>query len=1146
MEVGGNFAEELQKSQPLSDAGDSRLLKVGDAVMVGATQLRGTLQFYGSTEFSTGDWMGVALNEPAGKNDGSVKGVRYFTCEQGYGLFIRPNTCVIDMDATSVAVEAAKPEEGTGSKGKAKESTATEQPRPKSEPKPTSPKASKGSASTTAAAPQIQAPQKVSEAALREAQHMLAEAMEDHDVDRLRRALPVAASLGVSRTELDGALRVLNFEVQQALFREVEDVRSVVAQLAESVALAEARALESEDSARRVVTGGSISSRSIPAPPEFGAQPSEAWIEQVGARLEERLWSGLQRRVEATVAGAVGQATQALIAAVNEMREVGARGDSSPKKKAKARFQMSEEEAATRIQAISRGNLVRKRRTAQETSEAKFVVKWWLQSAASFMNNRLDIVESRRQMVEAAKRELGVGSGAVASISREDAAALKIQALNRGRLGRQKVAAVKAKAQPKAARKAMSQDQAASVIQRCARRYIRRKQGRDEGVVNCMGAVASNMMQRNVEWEKVFKENVSDNSEELACDQFSCALRAVHPRLSNGQVLVLWKGFCSGTGTQGVDWQAFYAIAEAVAIDDHCAAEFADVSVEVFRQLGVQGADDAATRLQAAARGRATRQQRANQRQLVNRGATKKNGAASNKQFSLHQERAASRLQALERGRASRAAAAKQQQDLIDKGVLEKEELSNATVNLQRAFRGIMARRKATGNKMTFGYIVSVVRTRYVAWSKIFDSVCEVGKATLQQSAFVTGFRQVHPYYSSSQARALWDGFVAAIPDCDGVDMLGFCSIVEAGHIGDEPLAEYADTPVEDWRALGDAGAAEDAQMEEDNWRKLRPDFAGFFDEARGSGKTLDEANFHHAITRAHPRLTKGQVHAMWAGYCKGTGREAWTLEDFGAAAEAVEIGDHAAAEFADIASEHFATLGAAGGEQAATKLQARIRGKKSRQSMIPAAKYTPEQMSAADRIQALERGRALRLGKQAAADAKTKAADRIQAMERARAVRSESQASKKQLEEDTAKQVEAATKMQCMFRIFSARRKIGKLGSGADAFFKAATVVKAKHAAWVEIFDEAVGFQLGAMEGTNRNLLQAGFVGSLRKVHPDLSEAQVDALWSGTIDGMGAEDVDVRTFCTLCQAVAAGHDRAAEFADMAVQDFAALGSKNT
>lgn len=63
----------------------------------------GTVRFIGTTQFSSGIWVGIELDQPTGKNDGSVQGVRYFNCLANavsgqaagaggaYGLFVRPN-----------------------------------------------------------------------------------------------------------------------------------------------------------------------------------------------------------------------------------------------------------------------------------------------------------------------------------------------------------------------------------------------------------------------------------------------------------------------------------------------------------------------------------------------------------------------------------------------------------------------------------------------------------------------------------------------------------------------------------------------------------------------------------------------------------------------------------------------------------------------------------------------------------------------------------------------------------------------------------------------------------------------------------------------------------------------------------------------
>lgn len=54
-----------------------------------------TVHFVGSTQFAAGDWIGVELEDASGKNDGSVQGQRYFECEPGHGMFLKPTAAKV-------------------------------------------------------------------------------------------------------------------------------------------------------------------------------------------------------------------------------------------------------------------------------------------------------------------------------------------------------------------------------------------------------------------------------------------------------------------------------------------------------------------------------------------------------------------------------------------------------------------------------------------------------------------------------------------------------------------------------------------------------------------------------------------------------------------------------------------------------------------------------------------------------------------------------------------------------------------------------------------------------------------------------------------------------------------------------------------
>ncbi|XP_057184057.1 CAP-Gly domain-containing linker protein 4-like isoform X4 [Triplophysa rosa] len=63
---------------------------LGERVLV-VGQRTGNIRFYGKTSFAPGFWLGIELDKPSGKNDGSVGGVRYFSCPPKHGVFAPPS-----------------------------------------------------------------------------------------------------------------------------------------------------------------------------------------------------------------------------------------------------------------------------------------------------------------------------------------------------------------------------------------------------------------------------------------------------------------------------------------------------------------------------------------------------------------------------------------------------------------------------------------------------------------------------------------------------------------------------------------------------------------------------------------------------------------------------------------------------------------------------------------------------------------------------------------------------------------------------------------------------------------------------------------------------------------------------------------------
>ena len=80
-------------------------IEVGSRVVTG-TDKKGVVLFVGEAKFASGIWVGIRLNSPDGKNDGSVGGERYFDCEPQHGLFVKLAQVRLDQDKDGALLDS--------------------------------------------------------------------------------------------------------------------------------------------------------------------------------------------------------------------------------------------------------------------------------------------------------------------------------------------------------------------------------------------------------------------------------------------------------------------------------------------------------------------------------------------------------------------------------------------------------------------------------------------------------------------------------------------------------------------------------------------------------------------------------------------------------------------------------------------------------------------------------------------------------------------------------------------------------------------------------------------------------------------------------------------------------------------------------
>ncbi|XP_072858317.2 dynactin subunit 1 isoform X8 [Pogona vitticeps] len=115
----------LSSSARMSVEVSGKPLKVGSRVEVIGKGHRGTVAYVGTTLFATGKWVGVILDEAKGKNDGTVQGRRYFTCEENHGIFVRQSQIQVFEDGA----DTTSPETPESSTSKVPKRDSSEGPK---------------------------------------------------------------------------------------------------------------------------------------------------------------------------------------------------------------------------------------------------------------------------------------------------------------------------------------------------------------------------------------------------------------------------------------------------------------------------------------------------------------------------------------------------------------------------------------------------------------------------------------------------------------------------------------------------------------------------------------------------------------------------------------------------------------------------------------------------------------------------------------------------------------------------------------------------------------------------------------------------------------------------------------------------------
>ncbi|CAJ1351818.1 unnamed protein product [Effrenium voratum] len=234
-------AASVQFASPWLEAGAP---EVGQRVVYCSDcTLTGTVRFVGPTNFSEGEWIGIVLDKPVGKNDGKVKGKQYFDCPPNHGLFMRAKVLVpeelaaADVAEPALASPASEPRSGRRGRARTDRGFESQDSTPKSGTARTR-RAIQSAASQERLSIQVPEQQEVLRTAqppVEELRKELRTAAEERDLEALRRLLPFATLQGVAEAEVASARHILDFEVQAALFQQLELVHNSLQDISQNI-----------------------------------------------------------------------------------------------------------------------------------------------------------------------------------------------------------------------------------------------------------------------------------------------------------------------------------------------------------------------------------------------------------------------------------------------------------------------------------------------------------------------------------------------------------------------------------------------------------------------------------------------------------------------------------------------------------------------------------------------------------------------------------------------------------------------------------------------------------------------------------------------------------------------------------------------